>query len=75
MEKRYPIIEAESICYEIECGLRALDAIQDAMESGPLDPTEYIPAIYCVRDYIRGKQKSLRDCIGAEITNRKDKTA
>ncbi len=52
-----PKINLESILFELECGLNALDAIRTAMAEGPDDPENYLNALYCVHDYLKE-----RDC-------------
>lgn len=55
--------EAEVICFKIKCGLSALDAVRTAMDEGPFSAETFTDALYCVWDYLVGRQKEMEELI------------
>ena len=53
----------ESVLFELECGLNALDAIHTAMSEGPNSPEEYIDALYCIHDYLLERERALKELV------------
>lgn len=62
----------ESVLFELECGLNALDAIYAAMAEAPNDPGDYVDALYCVHDYLRERERAVKaivcDIHGSKVT-------
>lgn len=65
------IFDADSISYQIRCGVNALDAVHTAMEEGPNKPEGYIDALFCVWNYLDDLCGQLQEAIQNEISERR----
>ena len=64
-KSRFPLGDADNIQFRIKCGIDILGAIQEVMECGKNDISNYTDAVYGVYDYLSSLNDELRESIEA----------
>lgn len=65
----------DEISFRFECGVRALEAVRIAIESGPYEEKQFVGALFCIEDYLADLQKELAQECDAAYAIRKNEVA
>ena len=60
------LADLDDLVFRLECSVTAMNAVHTAMEEGPFEPANFVPAIFCIWDYQVDLVKQLRKIIDAE---------
>ena len=50
---------------DLNAGVRALEAVRIAIESGPYEEKQFVDALFCIEDYLANLQKELAQEVDA----------
>lgn len=68
------MLDVDEISFELECGIDALNLIREAMNNGG-SSRDYEQGLYCVCQYLRERQETLRKIVDSAVDSRKEESA
>ncbi len=68
-------VTVDEISFRFECGVRALEAVRIAIESGPYEAKQFVGALFCIEDYLANLQKELAQEVDAALARGRKEAA